>query len=331
MTEILQPAVEKFVEDQRGFYHPHMSDAALVALLMWRLSGPFRHLHPGKSLAQALLEGDHNAAYEASCCVFERILEHGAKAGGNGHHRAQAFAAAMHEALEFAPYPPIRTVEEFKQSYNLWTGATQISTSSDDREQIARAHAVCYREEQKWEECRRFFDFDADGNIIGLKSDREGPIRSAAEFKRSFDLRTAATQVANTSEDSEEVARANAVCVREAKRQEECSRFFNFDSEGYVVDLKSETDTPEVAETPEPVKGKYDGVNPLDKLHPGEPYFFLRAQDLIAPNAVLSYAHSLKTDGDAKGHDECTEVARRMLQWQRKFPDKVKMPDGVTP
>ena len=34
------------------------------------------------------------------------------------------------------------------------------------------------------------------------------------------------------------------------------------------------------------VVGKYTGKNPLEKLHDGEPYFFLRAQDRLAPDAV---------------------------------------------
>ena len=173
MEGILLPLVQKFVEDQRGFYHPHMSDSALTALLMWRLSGSFRNVTPSKSRAQALLEGDPNAAYEASCCIFERILEHGARAGGNGHHRAQAFSAAITAGLEFAPYPPIRSVEEFNQSYAIWEGAMQVSTSSDDSKEIARASSVCCREESKWEECRHRFNFDAEGAIVGLKSDSE--------------------------------------------------------------------------------------------------------------------------------------------------------------
>lgn len=96
MEEVLQPLVEEFVTDQRGFYRDHASDEMLVALLMWRLSGS--SYGGEKSRAEMILEGDPNAAYDAACPIFERILEHGARAGGNGHHRAQHFAEAMSRA-----------------------------------------------------------------------------------------------------------------------------------------------------------------------------------------------------------------------------------------
>lgn len=35
---------------------------------------------------------------------------------------------------------------------------------------------------------------------------------------------------------------------------------------------------------------KYQNVNPLAKLRPHEPYFFLRAQDQLSPEAVSAYA-----------------------------------------
>lgn len=264
MEAILLPVVQKFVADQRGFYQPHVSDATLVALLMWRLSGPFRHLNPGKSLAQALLEGDTNAAYEASCCIFERVLEYGARAGGNGHHRAQKFAAAMTEGLEFAPYPPIRSVEEYNESYTVWEGSMQVITASDNTDERTRASAICAREEKRWAECNRFFDFDSEGNIIGLKSDEEAPA------------------------------------------------------------------TPEVAETPTPVRGLYDAGDQLgDMARPREPHFFLRGRDYFAPGALQFYTQELSARGAAKESAEAAEVLSCMLLWQAENPCKVKMPDGM--
>lgn len=72
---------------------------------------------------------------------------------------------------------------------------------------------------------------------------------------------------------------------------------------------------------------KYNNINPLEKLHEGEPYFFLRSQDQCAPAAVTHYAYHLRGYGDFKGFEECHEFARKMRKWQLENPDKVKMPD----
>ena len=72
---------------------------------------------------------------------------------------------------------------------------------------------------------------------------------------------------------------------------------------------------------------KYENTNPLEKLHPGEPYFFLRAQDALAPKAVAEYAEILKDNGDEEGFRECLAFAAGMAAWQDANPDKVKMPD----
>jgi len=75
------------------------------------------------------------------------------------------------------------------------------------------------------------------------------------------------------------------------------------------------------------MKGKYEGKNPLEKLHAGEPYFFLRSQDRCAPLAVSQYAATLRSCGDDKGAQECHAFAQRMREWQDKNPELVKMPD----
>ena len=72
---------------------------------------------------------------------------------------------------------------------------------------------------------------------------------------------------------------------------------------------------------------KYENTNPLEKLHAGEPYFFLRSQDKLAPQAVIAYAHHLHVAGDDQGFRECMDFAARMEEWQAANPDKVKMPD----
>lgn len=72
---------------------------------------------------------------------------------------------------------------------------------------------------------------------------------------------------------------------------------------------------------------KYDNVNPLEKLHDGEPYFFLRAQDIHAPATVADYAERLRKTGDKKGWEQCLVFSERIREWQRENLDKVKKPD----
>jgi hypothetical protein len=86
---------------------------------------------------------------------------------------------------------------------------------------------------------------------------------------------------------------------------------------------------------------KYQGINPLERLHPGEPYFFIRAQDKLSVAAVVEYSHllrhesvnsSLRGDKDLsdsldKQADEVLAYAQRFKAWQQENPDKVKYPD----
>ena len=69
---------------------------------------------------------------------------------------------------------------------------------------------------------------------------------------------------------------------------------------------------------------KYDGVNPLEKLHPGEPFFFIRAQDIHAPAAVMLYASLL---GNNRQSASVWDVVDKMTEWQEANRDKVKKPD----
>lgn len=66
---------------------------------------------------------------------------------------------------------------------------------------------------------------------------------------------------------------------------------------------------------------KYEGIDPRSKLHPGEPYFFIRAQDVFAPAAVQAYATM------SHQHAELHPMIQAMVEWQRANPDKVKIPD----
>jgi len=72
---------------------------------------------------------------------------------------------------------------------------------------------------------------------------------------------------------------------------------------------------------------KYKDTNPFLKLHPDEPWFFIRAQDAFAPASVRSYASMLSASGDMKGSKECFAIADKMTEWQKANPDKVKRPD----
>ena len=86
---------------------------------------------------------------------------------------------------------------------------------------------------------------------------------------------------------------------------------------------------------------KYAGQNPLTRLHPDEPYFFIRAQDRLSTAAVIEYSHLLRheslnaslrgaydlSDSLIKQADEVLAYAQKFKDWQRENPDKVKLPD----
>ena len=94
-------------------------------------------------------------------------------------------------------------------------------------------------------------------------------------------------------------------------------------------------------------KPKYSDVNPFSKLHPGEPWFFLRAQDQLSVAAVKQYAVLLQnvadqvSEGDNLSEEEAmklslsledqaaqvAEFAMQFREWQIANPDKVKLPD----
>lgn len=72
---------------------------------------------------------------------------------------------------------------------------------------------------------------------------------------------------------------------------------------------------------------KYENTNPLEKLHPGEPYFFIRSTDAHAYGAVRDYAARIQHAGDNKGALECMAFADRIKAWQTDNPHLVKEPD----
>jgi hypothetical protein len=86
---------------------------------------------------------------------------------------------------------------------------------------------------------------------------------------------------------------------------------------------------------------KYADVNPLTRLNPGEPFFFIRAQDKLSVDAVVEYSHLLRresnkaivrndydvSDSLKKQADEVLEYAEKFVDWQRENNDLVKFPD----
>jgi hypothetical protein len=87
-------------------------------------------------------------------------------------------------------------------------------------------------------------------------------------------------------------------------------------------------------------KPKYADINPLTKLHPGEPFFFIRAQDKLSVDIVMEYSRLLEKEGlklsadnEVRSHDlmmqacQVASFAHRFLDWQEENPDKVKLPD----
>jgi hypothetical protein len=88
-------------------------------------------------------------------------------------------------------------------------------------------------------------------------------------------------------------------------------------------------------------KPKYADVNPLTKLHPDEPWFFIRAQDKLSIDAVRHYSHLLEEESKkalGRGEDALSQslmadsiqvigFAHKFLDWQEEHPEFVKLPD----
>ena len=94
--EALRPIVEKWVTGLNGRFREHISDKCLVGVLLHQLD---RGYICGKSCAAAILDDSNFAAYESAVWLFEKVLEHECRAGGNGHHVAQSYNQAFLDAL----------------------------------------------------------------------------------------------------------------------------------------------------------------------------------------------------------------------------------------
>ncbi len=59
-----------------------------------------------------------------------------------------------------------------------------------------------------------------------------------------------------------------------------------------------------------------------------EPCFVLRAQDMYAPKAIVGYSHDCRWGACSIHHVErAVAVSEDMKKWQKKHPEKVKVPD----
>ncbi len=88
-------------------------------------------------------------------------------------------------------------------------------------------------------------------------------------------------------------------------------------------------------------KPKYEGINPLERLHPNEPWFFIRAQDKLSVDAVIEYSHLLRRESNRamlrndydlsdslnKQAEEVLAFAQTFVDWQQNNSDLVKLPD----
>ena len=74
---------------------------------------------------------------------------------------------------------------------------------------------------------------------------------------------------------------------------------------------------------------KYDGINPINLLHTGEPFFLIRAQDTLAAPAIMAYEKLLREAGDEEEAKEIHDIADAVWNWQLENKDKVKMPDPI--
>lgn len=59
----------------------------------------------------------------------------------------------------------------------------------------------------------------------------------------------------------------------------------------------------------------------LSRLHPSEPYFIIRAQDVYAPAAIQSWGMI------AKRQRSVMPIVKEVIKWQRENPHLVKKPD----
>ena len=72
----------------------------------------------------------------------------------------------------------------------------------------------------------------------------------------------------------------------------------------------------------------YATVNPIKELHPGEPFFFIRAQDKLSVDAVVNYGQLLQREankaaiaGDNDLHKTLCEQSAEVMLYAHTFMD----------
>lgn len=65
----------------------------------------------------------------------------------------------------------------------------------------------------------------------------------------------------------------------------------------------------------------------LDRLHDDEPVFIIRAQDILAPQAVAAYAALARKLGLEHFAQDVEAHAVELMQWQAANASRVKVPD----
>lgn len=68
-------------------------------------------------------------------------------------------------------------------------------------------------------------------------------------------------------------------------------------------------------------------TRPAPDLHDGEPYFVIRAQDILAPQAVMHYAALARKLGLDHFAQEVEARAVELMHWQTEHAGLVKVPD----
>lgn len=83
---------------------------------------------------------------------------------------------------------------------------------------------------------------------------------------------------------------------------------------------------PKPAQTPSAIiTGK--AAELVAKLHPDEPIFIFRAQDILSVMVLSHYAMLLEQYGDLEMIESVVKWRNQFQQWQRANPGLVKMPD----
>lgn len=70
---------------------------------------------------------------------------------------------------------------------------------------------------------------------------------------------------------------------------------------------------------------KYENIDPRNKLNENEPYFFLRAQDILSVATLYEYRHILFIRGLDTTSIE--KVINEFQNWQSNNLGKIKLPD----